>query len=378
MKVHLIRSKELDIALFTEITGLLKAITGPIEFIYDSLDTIDYNQEDLKPRVYATEEEFTSAYLHETTSLYLKSYPLEQSFISWKKLFEECNAYRSRNKISKEDFVFLLTELPNEKNWFAALDDNNLLNGFIHADDWEEYIDCPPQFPIAYEVIALILHHYSLNNNYELQNLTHQKAIGCVNDFCLNKREVILKLRTADICNICLKKIKENLPFLIIHHALSLLESLRLKMLFSQNFKQEAPLSKLYIDEKYRIFLSDFENIEIKLTPLEKSLFLLFLCYPKGILLSQLSEYRNELYGIYMSLSNMGDLNEMKTRIDEMSSALSSSASQKISKIKKTFETAIGTELAKNYYIKGVNGEEKGISLDRTLVCFHKSLPIHG
>jgi hypothetical protein len=64
--------------------------------------------------------------------------------------------------LQKEDFVILLTEVANEKNWFSALDPDNLYNGFVHTDDWEHYIDCQPQFPIAYEVIAQILHHYSI------------------------------------------------------------------------------------------------------------------------------------------------------------------------------------------------------------------------
>jgi predicted nuclease with TOPRIM domain len=58
----------------------------------------------------------------------------------------------------------------------------------------------------------------------------------------------------------------------------------------------------------------------------------------------------------------------MKQRIDDLVNALSDSASQKISKIKKAFENAIGEDLAKNYYIKGGNGEVKRIILDRSMV----------
>ena len=64
----------------------------------------------------------------------------------------------------------------------------------------------------------------------------------------------------------------------------------------------------------------------------------------------------------------MGDLSEMRERIDDMVNALSDSASQKISRIKRVFEEAIGQDLAKHYYIQGESGQKKKIDLNRSLV----------
>ena len=133
-----------------------------------------------------------------------------------------------------------------------------------------------------------------------------------------------------------------------------------------QNFKQSVPLSKLVIDNRKRIFLPDFGNIEIKLRPLEKTLFFLYLRHPDGIGLSFLCDYKNELYDIYTSLSSIGDLYEMRNRIDEMVNITSNSAVEKISKIKAAFVKAIGDELAKAYYIQGGNGEVKKLVLERS------------
>ena len=51
----------------------------------------------------------------------------------------------------------------------------------------------------------------------------------------------------------------------------------------------------------------------------------------------------------------------MRQRIDELVNVLSNSASEKISRIKRAFEIAIGEDLAKHYYIQGGNGERKKI-----------------
>jgi hypothetical protein len=240
-------------------------------------------------------------------------------------------------------------------------------NGFIHTADWNHFIKCQDSFPIAFEVIALVLQKHMFNDYNEARSSVHIDPIGCVNDLCLEKKNIILKLRTADICPECMNKVRSKLSIAEIQHALNIMESLRVKMLFSQNFKQNVPLSKLVIDSKQRIFLPDFGNIEIKLRPLEKALYRLYLDHPEGIGLSFLCDYREELNNIYKKISSIGDLEEMKARIDDIVNVTKSSAVEKISKIKAAFVKAIGEELAKHYYIHGGNGEVKKVNLDRAL-----------
>jgi len=260
--------------------------------------------------------------------------------------------------------------MSNDKNWFASLDEKMPFNGFIHTSDWNHFIKCDDSFPIAYEVIALILQKHMFNDYNELRTSVHLDPIGCLNDMCLEKRDIKLKMRTADICGDCMEKLKVKLSFAEINQALNILESLRVKMLFSQNFKQNVPLSRLVIDANKRIFLPDFGNIEIKLRPLEKTLYLFYLKHPEGIGLSYLRGKREELYEIYQSLSSIGDLFEMRKRIDEIANITSNSAAEKISKIKAAFVKAVGDDLAKNYYILGGNGEVKKVCLERGSVIY--------
>ncbi len=287
---------------------------------------------------------------------------------SFNYIFEKCNSYRIKNNIQDQDFVILLTEKYNQYNWFSCLDFNLITNGYINTRDWDNYIDSDTLSPIVYQIVSLFLQKHIYKNFKNFKKHRHINPIGCINDMCLNKNEVILKLRTADICPKCLKILNENLPYTAIQHALKILETLRKKMLFSQKFIQSKPLSRLIIDKNKNIFLPDFENLQIKLDQLTTTLYILYLNHPEGIEISSLCDYKNEMYKIYSFLSNRGDINKMKKSIDGISDIRTDRASQLINKIKKEFVNKIGSELAQNYYIKGANAEAKKIDIDRSLV----------
>lgn len=370
MKVHLLKSAEVDTTLFTKVVDFLQSIPGAIQFYYDLNWVVNFEEDEYFFKRFETKEDFENQILMSDHVKICESriFPMERETTKWENLFKKCETYRKKNKIANDEFVLLLTDKPNKQNWFAALDEKMPYNGFIHTDDWDYYIKSSPAFPIAYEVIALVLQKHMFEGLYDLRTKVHETPIGCINDLCLHKKDIILKLRTGDVCEDCLERAEGKISMPELHHALHIMSSLREKMLFAQNLKKFSPLSKLLIDHKHKFFLPDFGNIEIKLRPLEKALYLLFLRYPEGIYHSSLSDHRIELYEIYSSISTMGDLTEMRVRIDDMVNALSDSASQKMSRIKRVFEESIGEELAKHYYIKGESGQQKKIDLNRELV----------
>jgi hypothetical protein len=385
MRVHLIKDGDVGKDTFSEVVDLLQAISGPIEFYYDSNNIVNFTEDDVIEKKVPDEKKFgqsIQAYADENTEypvvrsirtyksrpLRTFSFPFLRKTTKWTTIFDKCNTYRLYNNIPNNEFVILLTEVSNTNNWFASLDEKMPFNGFIHTADWNHFIKCPDSFPIAFEVIALVLQKHMFNDYNEARSSVHPDPIGCVNDMCLEKKDIKLKLRTADICPDCMNKLKGKLSFAEINQALNIMESLRVKMLFSQNFKQNVALSRLVIDKKNRIFLPDFGNIEIKLRPLEKTLYLFYLNHPEGVGLSFIRGKKEEMYEIYTKLSGIGSLDEMKSRINDIVDVTKGSAFEKISKIKAAFVKAIGEELAKNYYIQGGNGDVKKVNLDRALV----------
>jgi len=369
MKIHLIRSEELDKEIFTKVIQLLQSVPGVIQFYSPSRAAFDVRDLDFYENEIEDRDQFNRKIVAEREFvLEADAYPFLRQTATWKTLFSICDEYRRKCEIGNDEFVFLLTDIANENNWFASLDVRMPFNGFIHTADWEYFIQCAPQFPIAYEVMALMLQQCIFKGDAKARQIVHAEPIGCVNDFCENKKQIMLKMRTGDICHACMEVIKENLPMNVIYHALQIMESLRVKMLFAQNFKQQTPLSKLIITTQGKIFLPDFGNVEIRLRPLEKALYFLFLRHPEGILRSSLADHRAELFEIYAGITQAGLREDIQERINNLVNVLSNTASEKLSRIKSVFEESIGTELAKHYYIQGANGIEKKISLDRELV----------
>jgi hypothetical protein len=369
MTIHLIKSAELSHSLFTNVYDLLTAVDGTLKFSCDPESIIDFQKDELYQRYYAGEEAFKKMERPPVYSMdnFFPSwnFPKRVTTAAWSTLFNKCESYRKTQSIPKDDMVLLLTDIGNKFNWFATLDQNAPNNGFLHTADWEMFLPCHRQFPIAFEVIALLMHRFSFDATKPIFDQAHSRAIGCVNDLCIEKREIILKMRTADVCGDCMAKLKTKMPTTDILHALSIMDSLRVKMLYAQNFKQHVPISRVHVDGRNnRIFLPEFGNIEIKLRPLEKALYFLFMKYPEGLFLTELMDHRVELVEIYEKISHTGTREEMRIRIDDLVNVLSNSASEKISRIKRVFEEAIGPDLAKHYYIQGGNGERKRVGIE--------------
>jgi len=378
MKVHLIPSNDLDGDLYTRVLCLLQAVPGVNKFMSSASGNILLpedirEQQEIPDKQSFEKKSFDYPSMQRTASMRpgrTWSFPHIRWSVGWRDIFHEVQAYRERYQIPTDQFAILLTPTANKKNWFALLDESKPFNGFIHTDEWEHYISCDPAIPVAFEVVALILQKHIFQKYSDIERLTHERAIGCISDLCIKKSDIILKMRTADICPTCMTSVQAHLSLPEIHHALAILESLRVKMLYAQNFKQNSPPSRLTIGRGGRIFLKDYENIEIRMPSMEKALYILFLRHPEGIYLSSLSDYRAELVEIYTSISTRGMREDMARRIIDLTNIVNDQVSVKLSRIKRAFIDAIGSSLAEQYIIQGANSEKRVIKLDRKQVNY--------
>jgi len=129
-------------------------------------------------------------------------------------------------------------------------------------------------------------------------------------------------------------------------------------------------LSKLFITNDYRIFFFFFGMKEIEMAPLPKSVFILFLRHPEGILFKELVDYRDELLSIYRNVTVHENIDRAMDSIRAMTDPMNNSINEKCSRIREAFLKVITEDLAQNYYVTGNRGEVKKIIIDRSLVEF--------
>lgn len=127
--------------------------------------------------------------------------------------------------------------------------------------------------------------------------------------------------------------------------------------------------SRLTITKNGAIMLSDY-NKEVKMEPLTKAVYLLFLKHPEGIAFKHLPDYRKELVELYTMIKPLSINDRVLKSIEDVTNPLLNSINEKCSRIKAAFRAEVDVSLADQYYITGKSGEQKNITLPRKLVVW--------
>lgn len=257
--------------------------------------------------------------------------------------------------------VDLLNEL------YYPEDAQNLHHGFMACSGWSmnhgaEYLH-GTYFPLEEgndeDILAQI--NSIVKELYE----RHTGGVNC----CVN-RPSLEKEPTEDFAdeqfnweiNNLLEEVKERVDKL---EQCGISRKLLMKMII-----EKPKLSRLIVSKDMRIILPDYNNMEIKMEPINKAVFILFLRHPEGVVFKELPDYREELAEIYQDIKPLG-LNERALQsIEDVTNPLLNSINEKCARIRGTFISQFDEDLAQHYYIYGSRGEAKKISLPRDLVVW--------
>ena len=387
-KVHLVRSDEFKEEDLSQVVNLLKQFNGPIEYISAETNYLQFTPPGLlwrsklefekktTPKFSSDRNQISPNYsMFESKPKQSIVFPVEVPTLSWDTFFAACIYYRRKHQIPEKDIVILLTDFSNDKNWFAGID-STMKNYFIQSSNWHHYFgnSIDSRFPIAYEIVIWLLRSQMFQNRQEIMDGVHKGSSGCMMDFCENKKEIVLKMRTADICNDCLRVIQlreVDRPF--ARQVLDTMDGIRQHMMFRERSEFLNSPSKMEIRGfMKRIFLKDLGDLEMQLNPKEKTIYLFFLKHPEGVRIVDLIDHKTEISHFYETFTNSYDTSQIEQAINLLLDPTEGNINQVFSRIRAKFKSAVGTRLSNLYTIEGNPGEPFKINLNRELVSIEE------
>ena len=289
MNVYITSTPEISTNRINQVVGILNKVKGPLSFhVIEKL----------------------------TSDSFLPNINLEDEFthISFNELNKIANREREYFNFSSEDFYVILTshKLDNAfipgKNWFSYFNKKNI---FVRTYGWEDYTNRRPQIAIAHQIIENIFQSIS-GYKYENYDYYHNRAKGCINDFCHNEYEIEFKLRTGHICKDCLDIAVENgITIEIVGQIRRYLDLFRQELLDIQSTINEMNVPKVRITDKGEIMVGE-RLIDIK--HINRALYI-FAVLNRGEVLSLqfLRSRYNEFKNIYFAIKKTGNDKAVKT-----------------------------------------------------------------
>jgi hypothetical protein len=374
MRVHILRSSELSIETYGNVLTLLQRFPGPVRFISSESEE---STEELLTRIWEDEIDFSrQKNVFGLSAECSKIMPMKESYQSWDYFFRKCNAYRRYNKIPQEDHVILLTDIGNEMNWFGSMGPS-MKDYFIQTSHWNyffgEAVDM--RFPIAYEVAVWLIRSLMFDRREDILQAMHKAPRGCANDFCQQKQEIVLKMRTADLCSDCMEIMQQrDVSPLIANQLFSIIDGIRDNMTFRSRSALIGRPSRVEVKGvTQRIFFTDLGDLELRLNPKERSIYLFFLKHPEGVRLVELQDHYEEISSYYSIMANRYEPEEIDQALARLLDPMDNNINEVISRIKRKLRDTVGEDLLDMYLIQGNPGEARKIHLDREYVSYSES-----
>lgn len=107
----------------------------------------------------------------------------------------------------------------------------------------------------------------------------------------------------------------------------------------------------LTVSDRGDILLPDFGNVEIRLNPVEKTLYLFMLQHPEGVLPDALVGFRKDILRLYRLHTIFDDNDAIEITVDSLLAEDKNVLYSNVSRIKDKFSKKLGSRIAANYVI---------------------------
>ena len=206
-------------------------------------------------------------------------------------------------------------------------------------------------------ILGRILRRFGLDENKNLEASDDYQAPEKTEEELAEEQSLIETAKVLRELRMTVQKLRlEGVSLMAIHEFID---------------KQE-PLSRMVITPDYRIFLPDYNDMEIEMGALPKAIYFLYLRYPEGIIYKHMQDYYNELLNIYRQLRPNTDEARLNLTITKVVNPLGNALNENIARIRKAFVEKFDEHLANNYIITGERGSQYFIPLDRDLIIWEE------
>ena len=162
--------------------------------------------------------------------------------LAWDIVFAAIREQRSLRELLPTAFVYLLTHSRNEFNWFAAENETDMRSGFGHVDDFSWITTAPASAISAHYLLKGIFNALLHEAGVDWRALWHSESRGCLFDFCEQKADLGLKLRTGDICGDCLTVLRDaRIPEALLKQAANVMDAQRRRAVNTVQFFETEP-----------------------------------------------------------------------------------------------------------------------------------------
>lgn len=136
---------------------------------------------------------------------------------------------------------------------------------------------------------------------------------------------------------------------------------------------EQERVSRIDISRKGVVLLID-SDIEVKLSPLQWAVYVLFLRHNEGIAIKQMIDYTDELTELMVTQqrgSGVVNISRIKRMVERLTNPTNGAMNEVVSKIRYVFCHALGgDDSARHYYINGTRNSRYSIPLQREFVVW--------
>lgn len=225
----------------------------------------------------------------------------------------------------------------------------------------------------VFAVVSSFLLHFTFRLNgggWKKKPQSRKHAPYCLNRSLEYQLGIPLSLQMNDICSDCLNGQHENLKNDGLFKRLTeILEQQRGFLLNRSALAQSQSETGICIEgPRFTIRFPQLSNKELKLTPLEKITYLLFLRHQDGMLLSEVEHHQDWMRRVYARIATTRSKQQIQKHIRQLSDSSDNSLSEKISRIRRKLQLLGGKAFAEKYAIRGGRGQVKKIRVSSDLI----------